>query len=262
MKKIFLFCMAFVFSGMVMAHTSNVTDTLTVRIKGMRCEECAHKVGSLLKKDKAVSHLSFDLEKRTVAIEYDASQVSADTLKARLAATGRYKSSSYDKNEVIKRGIGLQMADMHCQNCASRIMKRLQQVEGIDSIAPHVDKHYVFVRYDANKTSKNVIREILQGMGFTPVSYYTSKNISFAYFNIPAEKATEETIEVALAIDGVDDANVNARRGSLAITYVNTETTEERLQEALKEEGIEATVPPAHQCKENQEADKENCDKQ
>jgi hypothetical protein len=94
------------------------------------------------------------------------------------------------------------------------------------------------------------------------VNYYTSKNISFAYFNIPAEKATEETTEIALAIDGVDDANVNARRGSLAITYLNTETSEERLQEALKEEGIEAVVPPAHQCKEKQEAGKENCDKQ
>lgn len=262
MKKIFLFCMAFALSGIVMAHATNVTDTLTVRIKGMRCEECAHKVGTLLKKDKAVGHLSFDLEKRTVAIEYDAQKVSADTLKARLAATGRYKSSPYDKNEVIRRGMGLQMADMHCQNCANRITKRLQQLEGIDSIAPHVDKHYVFVRYNANKTTKANIRQILKDMGFTPVNYYTSKSISFAYFNIPAEKATEETTEIALAIDGVDDANVNARRGSLAITYLNTETSEERLQEALKEEGIEAVVPPAHQCKEKQEAGKENCDKQ
>ena len=250
MKKTALACMTLVLCSMVMAHTTGGTDTLTVRIKGMRCEECAHKVGTLLKKNKGVSHLSFNLEKRTVAIEYDAAMVSADTIKARLAATGRYKSIPYDKNEVIRRGIGLQMADMHCQSCADRITKQLSQVEGIDSIAPHVDKHYVFIRYDANKTSKTVIREIILGMGFTPVSYYTSRNISFAYFILPAEKANEETMETALAIDGVDDATVSQKRKSLAITYVNTETSEEKLLQELKAAGIEATMPAPHECKE------------
>ena len=87
-------------------------------------------------------------------------------------------------------------------------------------------------------------------MGFTPVNYYTSKDISFAYFNIPEEAVNDETVETALAIDGVDDANVNRRQKSLAITYVNTETSEERLQQALLEEGIKAVKPAPHVCKE------------
>jgi copper chaperone CopZ len=150
---------------------------------------------------------------------------------------------------------------MHCQNCANRIVKRLQQEEGIDSIAPHVDKHYVFFRYDANKTSKNVIRDILLGMGFTPVNYYTSKNISYAYFLLPADKVNEDTQEAALAIDGVDDATVNPKCKSLAITYVNTETSEEKILQELKAANIEATVPAPHECKENLEQGKENCEK-
>ena len=81
-------------------------------------------------------------------------------------------------------------------------------------------------------------------------SYYSSKNISFAYFNIPANLATEETAELALALDGVDDANVNKRNKSLAITFVNTETSVEKLQQELKEAGIEATIPAPHECKE------------
>lgn len=225
------------------------TDTLVWRIKSMRCEDCAHKVNNALRKDAGVEGLSFNLERRTVTVAYDRMKTCPDSLIQKLRGT-RYKPTAYSPTDTIMRGMGLQMADMHCQNCANRIMKRLGTMEGVDSIAPHVDKHYVFFRYDANRTDKATIREVLGGMGFTPVNYYTSKDISFAYFNIPEEAVNDETVETALAIDGVDDANVNRRQKSLAITYVNTETSEERLQQALLEEGIKAVKPAPHVCKE------------
>jgi copper ion binding protein len=247
MKKILLFLAAVLVSGLV-----NAADTLTLRIKGMRCEECAHKVRNVLGKVNGVGPMEFNIERRTVTISYDAQLTCADSIEARLAATGRYKASPYDSKEVIRRGIGLQMADMHCQKCADRIMARLKLIEGIDSLAPHLDKHYMFIRYDANKTCKDEIRGALLQLGYTPVNYYTSKNISFAYFLLPEEAAKEETAEVALAIDGVDDATVCTRRKSLAITYVNTETSEERLLQALEEEGIKATLPKPHECREKE----------
>jgi len=226
------------------------TDTLTVRIKGMRCEECAHKVKTVLGKLDGIEKVLFNIERRTATIAYQKEKTCTDSIEARLAATGRYKASPYSSTEVITRGMGLQMSDMHCQKCADRIMKRLQTMEGIDSMSPHLDKHYMFIRYDANRTSKAVICKVLGELGFTPVNYYTSKNISFAYFNIPAECVNEETIETALALDGVDDANVNARQRSLAITFVNNETTEEKLVEQLQAEGIKAVVPKPHECNE------------
>ena len=143
------------------------------------------------------------------------------------------------------------MGDMHCQNCADRIAKRLEAIEGIDSMSPHLDKQYMFIRYDANKTCQKVIRDALGELGFTPVNYYTSKDISFAYFNVPKEACTDATIEEVLVLDGVDDVNVNPKRGSLAITYINNQTTAEKLLEAIQAAGIKATLPPAHECKEN-----------
>lgn len=226
-------------------------ETIVLRIKGMRCEECAHKVTTVLKKLNGIGNMEFDFEKRTAAITFDNTQTCADSIKARLALTGRYKSSPYSKDEVIRRGLGLQMGDMHCQRCADRIGQCLEKMEGIDSLAPHVDKHYFFIRYDANKTCKAAIKQALGELGFTPVSYYTSKEISFAYFLIPKEQATEDTIEEVLALDGVDDVNVNARLGSLAITYVNKDITEEQLLKAVQDVGIKASMPPVHECKEN-----------
>lgn len=224
-------------------------DTLTWRIKSMRCEECAHKVQTALRRNEAVSGLQFNLERRTVTVAYDGEKTCPDSIMNYLRGT-RYKPSEYNPQDTIFRGMGLQIADMHCQNCANRIVKRFAGVEGIDSIAPNVDKHYVFFRYDANRTKKADIREILTGMGFTPVNYYSSKIIGFAYFNIPLEQVSDETIETALALDGVDDANVCRRQKSLAITYVNNETTAEKLLADLKEAGIKAVVPAPHECKE------------
>lgn len=231
------------------AKAANESDTLVMRIKGMRCEECAHKVGGALRKYNGVEGIDFDLEKRVARVAYDPARVSADTLLGRLRGT-RYNPTPYSRNEVIRRGMGLKVQDMHCQRCAQRIEQRLGQMEGIDSLAPNVEKHYVFVRYDANKTSKAAIREVLSGMGFTPVNYYTSKNISYAYFLIPEEAANDETLVTTLSLDGVDDANVSRRQKSLAITFVNDETSEQKLLEELRQNGIKAEIPAPHECKE------------
>lgn len=246
MKKI-LTIAAFVTAAVSLS--AETTDTLVWRIKSMRCEECAHKVGTALRKSQAVESLDFNLERRTVTIAYDASKTNADSLVNRLRGT-RYKPSAYNPNDTIHRGMGLYVADMHCQKCADRITNRISQLTGIDSIGPNLPKHYIFFRYDANRTSKSEIREALSDLGFTPVNYYTSKNISFAYFNIPIEKLSEETIETALSLDGVDDANISQRQRSLAITYVNTETNESKLLEGLRNAGIQAIIPAAHECKE------------
>ena len=250
MTKRILTTMVVMMTMAIPGVTAAGADTLTVRVKGMRCEECAHKVGNVLRKVSGVESLDFNIERRTVCIAYDPSATCADTLRARLAATGRYKASDYSPADTITRGMGLQMADMHCQNCANRIAARFKGMAGIDSLAAHVDKHYVFFRYDANHLSKEDIRRTLCDMGFTPVNYYTGKTIGFAYFNIPAEAATEATRETAMTLDGVDDATVNPKNLALALTYINTETTAEKLLAELQAAGIAATVPPAHECQE------------
>ena len=225
-------------------------DTLTVRIKGMRCEECAHKVKNVVKKLGGIDGITFNIERRTASIAFDKRQVCADSIKARLAATVRYKATAYSPSDTIMRGFGLRIADMHCKNCYNRISKRLQDEVGIDSMAPHLDKQYIFVRYDANKTCKAAIRKVIDGLGFTPVNYYSGPKVSYAYYIIPAEQVSQETIDEVLMLDGVEDANVNDKKKSLAVTFFTDETNADKLQADIKSAGITITVPPAHECKE------------
>ncbi len=48
-------------TGLLMAiamQAATTTDTITVRIKGMRCEECAHKVNTVLHKLNGVKGIT------------------------------------------------------------------------------------------------------------------------------------------------------------------------------------------------------------
>ena len=226
------------------------TDSITVRIKGMRCEECAHKVKNVVKKLPGIEGISFNIERRTASIVYNPSQVCVDSIEARLAATGRYKASSYSPSDTIIRGMGLRIEDMHCQNCYNRISQRLQTMTGIDSMAPHLDKQYIFVRYDANRTSKGEIRRALGELGFTPVNYYSGPKVAYAYYHIPASQVNQATIDEVIIVDGVEDANVNSRQNALAVTYFTDETTADKLAADIKAAGIDIVVPPAHECDE------------
>lgn len=232
--------------------TALAADTLTVRIKGMRCEECAHNVMKAVRQEKGIISLACNIERRTTTIVFDPTLTSADSIKSRLVATKRYMPTEYSPTDTIKRGFGLRMDDMHCQNCADRIVKQLGKLEGIDSLAPHIDKHYVFIRYDANRTCKDSIRKVLVNTGYTPVNYYTGNKTAYAYFNIPAEAATQETLDEVIIIDGVEDVNVNPHRNSLAVTYFTEETTAEKLLEDIRKTGIDAQVPAPHECKEKE----------
>lgn len=249
MNRLFLI-LATLFFPSLLALAGVETDTLVMRLKGMRCEECAHKVGTRLRQIEGVQKLHFDLERRVVCVAYNPQLTCADSIKAPLLGT-RYKPSAYSPSDTIMRGLGFQMADMSCQRCADRITTRLKSMAGVDSLSPWLDKNYVFVRYDANRTSKDSIRAVLKQLGFTPVNYYTSKTIGYAYFSLPAEAANAETEELALTFDGVDDACVNPRRQAVAVTFVNTETSAETLLQAFREAGVEVTVPGDHVCEEN-----------
>ena len=249
MMKARAFLLTLALTGATLAQAESL-DSITVRIKGMKCEECAHKVMVAVRQLPGIESVASNIERRTTTVVFDPTQTCTDSIEARLAATHRFKASPYSPTEVIRRGFGLRMDDMHCQNCYNRIAKRLQQIEGVDSMGPHIDKHYVFIRYDANRTCKADIRKALVGLGFTPVNYYTSPKIAFAYYNIPAEQATQASIDEVLILDGVDDVNVNAQRKSMAVTYFTDETTAEKLLAAIHEAGIKAEIPAPHECKE------------
>ena len=131
----------------------------------------------------------------------------------------------------------LHIDDMHCKKCSNRIQGRLLAKPGIDSMDADVRRHNITVRFDGDQMTADSIRTIVTKMGYTPVKACRCGKGAYAYFLIPAEQATPETIVKAKAVKGVQDANVNSLRA-------------EQLLSALQQAGIKAALPKPHECKE------------
>ncbi|KXB46994.1 heavy metal-associated domain protein [Bacteroidales bacterium KA00344] len=226
MKSFFLSLLGLVLCAL--PSMAQPLDTITVRIKGMRCDDCAHKVMNKVLENKGVADIQFNIERRTATVSYDKSKTSPEEFLAPLRGT-RFNPTTYSPTDVIKRGFGQRMIELQTEADARRVVAALEGKEGIDSLSPHLDKKYLFIRYDANRTSRAEIRRHLLDAGFTPSNYYTGPKISYANFTIPADKALSVSLDDLLALDGVEDVCINRERGTVAITYFNDETTAEKL---------------------------------
>ncbi len=146
----------------------------------------------------------------------------------------------------------LRIDDMHCQKCANRIRASLEKVAGVDRVDFELENNCAIVRFNADLTTLDEIRSIVTQTGYTPVNYCRCGRGAYAYFLIPAEKATAETVEKVLAIDGVEDANVNSRRQSLAVKYHHQEIAAKKLLKKIRKAGIKAVLPKPHECSEGE----------
>ena len=142
--------------------------------------------------------------------------------------------------------------DMHCQKCFQRIQSRLLRQPGIDSMEPDIRHHNITVRFDGDQTAADSIRAFITKIGYTPVSACKCGKGAYAYFLIPADQATVETVAKARSIKGVEDANVNSMRRAIALKYHHQDISEDQLLAALQQAGIQAARPKPHECKEEQ----------
>lgn len=255
-KKYFMIFTAAVLLSSTM-NAAEQTDSITLSIQAMHCGKCVHKVSNILRANTGIETYTFDEERRTVSVAFNPQQTCKDSIMAQLAATKRYIPKVYSADEVMPRTIRQRVADMHCDKCAHRIVAHFTAMNGIDSVATDTEQHNVLIRYDANKTRKDSIRQAFTALGFTPVNVLMHHEdlvpgISYVYLNIPESAANDNTVEELMAIDGIADVCVNAKKKTLAITYADKYfATPDALLKLLRETGVEATLPPTHQCKEN-----------
>jgi heavy metal-associated domain protein len=179
-----------------------------------------------------VNDIWFNIERRTATISYNPSLTCPDSIKAPFAGQ-RYNMTPYNPADSIIRNMGLRM-ELTDSASARRAITTLNGRKGIDSLAPHLNRRYLFIRYDANRISKNDIKKLLIDAGFTPTSYYTSDKVGYALFNIPRGKNLKTLADDAIAFDGVEDVCVNPTTRKIAFTYFKDTTSEDKLRRKIK----------------------------
>lgn len=106
--------------------------------------------------------------------------------------------------------------------------------ENIDSLAPRLNRHSLFIRHDANRTSLASIKKHPVDAGFAPTNDYTSDRVGFALFDIPRGRNAQKPADDAIAFDGIDDVCVNPTMRNIAITYLKDTTSGRKLRRQIK----------------------------
>ena len=144
----------------------------------------------------------------------------------------------------------LHIDDMHCDRCAQRISNVLKQLTAVDNVEADVLDHNISISYNAEKMTIDSLQQVITQAGYTPVKACRCGRAAYAYFLLPEGAATQQTIDRVMAIEGVEDANVNSRRQSLAVKYHHQQLPAKKLLKKIRKAGIKAQLPEPHKCKE------------
>ena len=106
--------------------------------------------------------------------------------------------------------------------------------ENIDSLAPRLNRHCLFIRHDANRTSLADIKKHPVDAGFASTNDYTSDRVGFALFDIPRGRNAQKSADDVITFDGIDDVCVNPTTRNIAITYLKDTTSEGKLRRQIK----------------------------
>lgn len=117
---------------------------------------------------------------------------------------------------------------------ARRAVAALSGREDIDSLAPRLNRHSLFVCHDANRTSLADIKKHPVDAGFTPTNDYTSDRVGFALFDIPRGRNAQKSADDVITFDGIDDVCVNSTMRNIAITYLKDTTSGRKLRRQIK----------------------------
>lgn len=67
----------------------------------------------------------------------------------------------------IKTVVFTPTPQMHCDNCENKIKNSVRFVRGVKSIETNIGKQTVTIKYDADKTSTELIRKGFDRIGYT-----------------------------------------------------------------------------------------------
>lgn len=217
------------FMGVVCAQ-----DNIQLRVEGMHCGGCAGRIKKALAEINTISDVTVDLEKRVIAMNYKASEITPEGIKETIAGVAeKFKPADYDPNEVIKRTASFKAAQMNCGNCLAKIKKNLEAIDGILEVDGDVENKAVTISYDANKVSSKTFKDDFGKFNYTVSRYWPNEIVQYAFYkadNITNGNASE--LEEKLSGEkGILDVSVNPESKYVSVSY-NTKVMDEA---ALKE---------------------------
>jgi Cu+-exporting ATPase len=132
----------------------------TVSIEGMHCATCATTIERSLKSVKGIDKAEVSLGSNSAVIEYDPSRLDFKVIAKAVEDAG-YKVAT-------ERAV-IQVDDIRCASCISKIEEELLKLDGVVSASANLATKMVVVEYDPKTVGVGKLKVTIKDLGYTPV---------------------------------------------------------------------------------------------
>lgn len=129
---------------------------------------------------------------------------------------------------------------MSCAACSNRIERKLQKIDGLDSIAVNLATKKAVVHFDQQATSSSVIISKIAQLGFTPFTETASLTVE----NMSCAACTRRVEQKLMSQSGVLSAHVNLATQNASIVFLPDMLSLESLVELISSSGYPAQIKP------------------
>lgn len=131
-----------------------------LKISGMNCASCVHKLETGLQKTDGVQEASVNLSSEKATVYYDDSFITYQELMKIIENLG-YTAYPLHIEKII-----LPVSGMSCASCVNKIETELKKQKGIISVTANLAGEKVVVEYDSSEISLGELKNKIVGLGY------------------------------------------------------------------------------------------------
>ena len=135
-------------------------QTARLAVRGMSCSNCASTVTAAVESLPGVDHADVNAATEEASVTYDPDQTSIAAIYDAIEEAGY---------EGISEELRVDVADMHCANCAETIATRLEKIPGVLSASVNYATDDATVRVNPEMVDRAAIETGIEDAGYTPV---------------------------------------------------------------------------------------------
>ena len=136
-----------------------------LKISGMTCAGCVHRVETALSKLPGVSSASVNLMTEQATIEYDPQQASPAGLVAAVEKTG-YGATEIPTEEPGRARADLKISGMTCAGCVRNVENALKRTPGVIAASVNLMTEQASVQYEPAVTQPQALIKAVESAGY------------------------------------------------------------------------------------------------
>ncbi|GAA0254876.1 heavy metal translocating P-type ATPase [Halobacterium noricense] len=180
----------------------------------MDCLSCATKITKSVESLAGTEAIDPQVMTGTVTVTYHPEQTDQTAIIDRIEAAG-YSVQSIPKPESATFSV----PEMDCPSCASKITTSVEQLPGIEAIAPEVTTGTIHVEYESSQTDTEKISERIEAAGYAIETEHPERTDTFDVPDMDCPSCAGKIENALDTCEGIFSCDTQPTTGTVIVTY-------------------------------------------